>query len=296
MNIHGCLDNLSIKMGSLYGDKVKFFREGIDSDPLTEMPGALEIDFTPAEGEGEGEGEGEHTVPVRYGDIEGTARYSVINWTGKGAPAVIFHHGSGETDYINRIRKIFDREQYSDVNVLAVSIPFNRNMKEYLHGIGSLNRFAFLLASSVRLIEELGTHLKSLGSEKIVVSGISLGGWITNLHSSVYASLDEYRPVFAGAALDHLFTDTVYRKMTASPAREHPEAVKEALNFEDAFRAKNPANVYPLLAKYDQYIRFERQKGIYLPENITVLDKGHITGSMDIPALREHLFGEALSR
>ena len=40
MNIHSGIDALSIKMGSLYGDKVKFFREGIDSEPLTEMPGA----------------------------------------------------------------------------------------------------------------------------------------------------------------------------------------------------------------------------------------------------------------
>ncbi|MFW5747932.1 MAG: hypothetical protein ACOCX6_03940, partial [bacterium] len=185
------------------------------------------------------------------------------------------------------------REEHSHINVIAVSIPFNRNMKEYLHGIGSLRRFAFLLASSVRIIEAIGARLRNLGSEKIVVSGISLGGWITNLHYSLYGTSNEYRPVFAGAALDHLFTDTVYKGMTAALAREHPAALKAALNFEDAFRAKSPHNVYPLLARQDQYIRFERQKDIYRPENTTVLEKGHITGSMDVDALREHIFNKA---
>ena len=290
MNIHSCIDTLSIKMGSLYGDKVKFFREDIESEPLTEMPGALEIDFSPVEGAGE------YSVPVRYGDIEGIARYNIINWADKKAPSVLFHHGSGETDYTRRIRKIFRKEEHAHINVIAVSIPFNRTMKEYLYGIGSLRRFAFLLSSSVRLIEGLGVWLKTLGFEKIVVTGISLGGWITNLHYSLYGSLDEYRPVFAGGALDHLFTDSMYRKMTAFPAREHPEKLKEALNFEDAFRAKSPNNVYPFLARHDQYILFERQKGIYLPENTSVLEKGHITGSMDANALREHIFGKLLSR
>lgn len=283
------MDILSIKTGSLYGDKVKFFREGIEAVPLREMPEGVELDFSPAEKEGE------YSVPVRYGDIEGIARYSLLNWAGKKAPGLVFHHGSGEINYTQRIRKIFQREKHSRINVIAVSIPFNRSIKEYLYGIGSLGRFSFLLASSVRLTESLGVWLKNLGSEKIAVSGISLGGWITNLHYSVYGSLDEYRPIFAGAALDHLFTDTVYKEMSASPAQEHPEIIKEVLNFEDAFRAKNANTVFPLLARYDQFIRFERQKEIYLPENVTVLEKGHITGSMDVKALRKHIFDKAFS-
>jgi len=59
---------------------------------------------------------------------------------------------------------------------------------------------------------------------------------------------------------------------------------------------KNPDTVFPLLSRYDQFIQYERQKGIYLPENITVLEKGHITGSMDFKALREHIFGKAFSQ
>jgi len=282
-NIHTGIDRISTGIGSLYGEKVRFFREGIESPRLIEIPAALEMDFS-----GFTE-EGEYRIPVRFGRLEGTARYFLIHRAGPHKPSLIFHHGSGETNYTSRIRRILPEPFLSRINLIALSIPWNRNMKEYVYGIGSLERFAFLLASSVMLMEFLGRRLREMGSGKLVASGISLGGWITNLHYSIYGSLDEYRPIFAGAALDHLFTDTVYRSMISREAGAHPEVLRRVLNFEDLFRLRDPRRVFPLLARYDQYIKLERQRGIYLEEQISILEKGHITGAMDRNALREHL-------
>ncbi len=281
--IHQSIDRLATGLGSLYGEKVRFFREGIESPPLIEMPATLEMDFS-----GFTE-EGEYHIPVRYGRMEGIARYSLLHWAGKHKASLIFHHGSGETHYTARIRKTLPASMSSGINVIALSIPWNRNIKEYLHGIGSLERFTFLLASSVRLMESLSHRLRERGSGKIVASGISLGGFITNLHYSIYGSLDEYRPIFAGAALDHLFTDTAYRTLTSREAREHPEALRNALNFEDLFRIRDPRRVFPLLARYDQYVELERQRSIYLEDQVSILNKGHITGAMDRRVLRDHL-------
>lgn len=283
MSFHSAIDNLSTGIGSLYGDKVRFFREGIRSISPAEMTAALEMDFTPSSGEGE------YRVPVRFGAIEGAARYSVIHWTGGGKPTIIYHHGSGETKYDARIRQILPEQVRDGFNLIALSIPFNSSMKEYLHGIGSLERFVFLLSSSVRLAEHLGAWLREQGDGKTLLSGISLGGWITNLHFGIYGTMDEYRPTFAGAALDHLFNSTVYRGMISAEAREHPRVLEEALNFEELFRKKSPEKLFPLLARHDQYIRFERQKDIYLEKQVSVLEKGHITGALDTKALREHL-------
>jgi hypothetical protein len=233
--------------------------------------------------------EGEYHVPVRYRSEEGIARYSLLNWAGGDKPSLIFHHGSGENKYTARLRKILPRTVQSGMNILAVSVPYNRNMKEYLHAIGSLERFAFLLASSVRLFESLGLWLREQGKGTITASGISLGGWITNLHFSIYDSLDEYRPIFAGAAVEHLFTNTVYRKMATPEARKNPEVLRKVLNFEDLFLSRDRRKVFPLMARYDQFIRLERQSRIYLPDQITIIDKGHITGAMDVKSLREHL-------
>lgn len=177
----------------------------------------------------------------------------------------------------------------SRINLIAVSVPFNLSLSEYLYGIGHLERFVFLLASSVQVTECLGDWLRAQGTGRIVVSGISLGGWVTNLHYSLYGCLDEYRPLFAGAALDHLFTDTVYRKLTSREARDNPKVLRQALNFETAFQSRDSQSVFPLLARHDQYALFERQRRIYADAQLSVLEKGHITGSMDTRSLREHL-------
>ena len=283
MNRHITMDRLSIGTGTLYGDKIRFFREGLDSESLLDITRDLVMEFTgPTE-------EGEYHIPVRFRSEEGIARYSLLNWAGGTQPALSVDHGGGETNYTARLRKILSGPIRSRINILAVSIPHNRNMKEYIHGIGSLGRFAFLLASSARLIESLGLWLREQGTGKIVASGISLGGWITNLHFSLYSSLDEYRPIFAGAAVEHLFTDTVYRKMASPEAQGSPEILRKVLNFEAPFQARDRQKVFPLMARYDQFIELERQSRIYLPEQITVLDKGHITGAMDVKSLKEHL-------
>src|SRR6056297_1986682 len=284
-NIHQSIDRLTTGLGGLYGEKVRFFREGIESPPLIEMPAALEMDFSSFTEEGE------YRIPVRYGRMEGISRYSLLHWAGPQRPTIIFHHGSGETNYTARIRKTLPASMISGINLIALSIPWNRNIKEYLYGIGSLERFVFLLASSVRLMESLGHRLRELGSGKIVASGFSLGGFITNLHYGIYGSLDEYRPIFAGAALDHLFTETAYRSLTSREALEQPEVLRQTLNFEDIFRLRDPRRVFPLLARYDQYVELERQRSIYLDDQVSLLDKGHITGAMDRRVLRDHLLG-----
>ena len=283
MNRHRLVDTLSVSSGSLYGKRIHFFREGLQSQSVMEVPAALEVELSPSSEEGD------FRVPVRFLSLEGVARYSLIHWAGGDRPSLIYHHGSGETEYTARIRRILPMPIRSRINLIAVSVPFNHSLKEYLHGIGHLERFVFLLASSVRLTECLGDWLRAQGTGRIVVSGISLGGWITNLHFSLYGRMDEYRPIFAGAALDHLFTDTVYRKLTSREARDNPEVLRQALNFEAAFQSRDNQIVFPLLARHDHYIRFERQRRIYADSRLSVLEKGHITGSMDTKSLRAHL-------
>ncbi|MDC7226048.1 MAG: hypothetical protein PQJ61_04705 [Spirochaetales bacterium] len=283
MNIHKTIDRLSVKMGNLYGENLRFFRDGIESEPLREITRKLEIDFVPPTTEGE------YHYSVSYKSWKGTARCTLLNWAGKNKPCLIFHHGSGETNYSDRIMKILSKPICSQINLIAVSIPCNRTMKKYLNGIAKLERFCALLGSSVRVFESINNWLLNMNTGKVVASGISLGGWVTTLHFSLYNSMDEYRPIFAGAALDHLFTDSVYGSLCSAAARENPSILNEVLNFEGDFNARDAGSVFPLLSRYDQYIDFDRQKKIYSEKNLNIIEKGHVTGSMDMKALREHL-------
>lgn len=294
MNIHVLTDRLVAAAGGMYGDRMKFFREGCESPHVSEIIRELGLDFiTPAQAQDRGNRNGgEYRIPVRYGDIEGIARYRVLDWAGASARSIIYHHGSGETRYADRIRKIASAMDGNGAcNLVAVSVPFNSGMKEYLHGVGSLARFAFMLASSVRLTEEIVRYLRFLGAERISCAGMSLGGWITNLHHTYFDSCDEYLPIFAGAAPDHLFSDTVYTKLLAEAVRseENFRRIREAINFEQDFAQRSNANVYPCMARYDQFIRLERQAGIYRPGQIRLLERGHVTGAAARKELAGHL-------
>ena len=301
MNVHALTDRLVAAAGGIYGDKMKFFREGCESPHISAMIRDLEVDFiTPAEAqrrnggglEEGGPGSEDYRVPVRYSEIEASARYRLLQWSGPAARSIIYHHGSGETKYTARIRKIAAAMDGTEsVNLIAVSVPFNSSMKEYLYGVGRLDRFAFMFASSVRITEELVGYLKSLGAERIACAGMSLGGWITNLHHSYYNSCSEYLPIFAGAAPDHLFSGTVYSKMLADAVRrpENLQRITEALNFEQDFAQQSNDNVHPCMARYDQFIHFDRQTGIYRPEQIRILERGHVSGAAASRELARHL-------
>lgn len=221
MNPHKLADELVAALGGLYGDRTKFFREGSESPHVSEVVAETQVAFprdTPiAEGE-------EHSVPAAYGTHSAPARFTLLRWQEPTAPTLIYHHGSGESKYTARIRRIAaemdaalqgpDNRQ-RQANIIACSVPYNSSLKEYLSGVGRLDRFVFMLAA--------------------------------------------------------------------------------ALNFEGDFESRGNQNVYPLMARFDQFIRLERQSGIYRPEHMSLLDRGHTTGSVAYKRLGNQLAAQLQS-
>jgi hypothetical protein len=175
-------------------------------------------------------------------------------------------------------------------NLIILRAPFhNQATGDYAVKLGDLANFVAMLAVSVTLVQRLVTRLKQQSDQPVLVTGISLGGWVTNLHRTYFNSADRYLPLLAGAALAELFLTSAYHHLTGRLARENPDKLRQILNFEDAFRQVKEENVYPLLARYDQYIQYDRQKGCYGQQPIQVLEKGHITAAMASDKLRKHL-------
>lgn len=282
MRRHTTLDALVASLGSMYGESLKFFSEGVESPPLDALVEGMTASMpAPA-------GTGEYPATITLDGETVETSYSVEQWEGATAPTLIFHHGSGDIPYYRRLRRILRAagaggNALPGANLIATSSPYNRTRREYFAAIRDLRRFAMLIAGSAVLIEGLRQALPQ--SSRLVVSGISLGGWVTNLHHACFDTAQEYRPIFAGAALDALFTNSAYSALTSKRALADPETLERCLNFEEEFNGKPGDRVFPLLARYDQYITLERQGGIYLPENVTITDKGHITGTADSEAL-----------
>ena len=308
MNLHKLADEMVAAIGGMYGDGTKYFRDGTESAHVSDVIAETSVELGKPGAPPVLEDGQEMLARTVYGTFSAPARFSVLRWAGSSAPTLIYHHGSGESDYTARVRRIAEWMDgssgasgrspgatgaqtvvYGPANIIACSVPYNHSLKEYLVAVRRLDRWVFLLSASVRLTEALATYLTEWGCPRVVCAGLSLGGWITNLHHTYFDTCDVYSPIFAGAALDDLFTESIYQKLLASSARDAGERFRATLNFEGDFKARGNQNVYPVMARFDRFIRFERQAGIYRPEQMTVLERGHTTGALAYRRLAGHL-------
>jgi cephalosporin-C deacetylase-like acetyl esterase len=222
--------------------------------------------------------------------------FLVYKWMGEEYPTLIYHHGNLERPFNfhwymkNTFRDIFMRSgQPIEANLIALRAPYHRGSYiRYARNIGHLTNFIALLSVSVRLIEDLISHFKNRTKGRVIVAGISLGGLAANLHRTYFNSADVYVPLCAGAALADVFTTSAYRKVI-NIVYENEQAIQEIIDFEEEFRKVKTENVFPLLARYDQLFRFERQRASYEGYPVEVVDKGHWTAALSSKALRRHI-------
>ena len=291
MNVHELLDVGTIELGAALARDAKFFTRSLDSRPLVEVV----TESRARVGDIHRAGERTVTVDTPVGAFE--AAYMPWQWRGPDYPTLIYHHGSGERPFdfgrfsSNSFRRLFvAADEAMPANLVAVRAPFHdgSNM-DYARAMGDLENFVGMLAASVGLVDALGRRASERTGSPILASGISLGGWVVNLHRACFDTVDRYVPIFAGAALGEMFVSSVYRKMTAEPAQRRPDHLREILDFEAEFTTAGADDCFPLLARYDRIVEYDRQRPSYEGMSLSVLDKGHVTGSLATDGLREHI-------
>lgn len=293
---HELIDIGTVQLSALFLRDAKFFSRSLGSRPLVEVASESEAAVADLRSAGE------RTVPVDTPVGAFEAAYVPWQWRGPDYPTLIYHHGSGERPFdfgrfsSNSFRRLFvATDEAIPANVVAVRAPFHdgSNM-DYARAMGDLENFVGMLAASVALIDALATQASDRTNSPVLASGISLGGWAVNLHRACFDTVDRYAPIFAGASLGEMFVSSIYRKMTAELARRRPDHLREVLDFEEEFRAVEAANCAPLLARHDRIIEYACQRSAYAKMSLSVLDTGHITGSLATARLREHVL-DALS-
>ncbi|MFB6130061.1 MAG: hypothetical protein ABEJ28_04465 [Salinigranum sp.] len=289
MNRHELVDAVTIAASAVALRNARFFARSVESPAIREAVSGSRL--SPDSIRPEGISEVVAATPV--GGFRGA--YLAWNWVAPDAPTLIFHHGSGEDPFdfgrfsANSVRRLFTAEGLDAINLIAVRAPFHdRSSREYARAMGELTNFAGMLATSTAIVDALTTALRERGCPTVLVSGISLGGWVTNLHRAFVGGADRYVPIFAGAALGEVFATSTYRRMTGESARARPRRLRETLNFERVF-VESGADCSPLLARYDRIVEFETQRPCYRGTPLAVIEKGHVTGSLATAALRDHL-------
>ncbi len=290
MNRHEILDIATVTASALFVRNRGFFSRSLESPSIQEgVPNTVSTvgDLKPGTVQ-------EVTATGPAGEFQ--AGYLVHHWEGSDVPTLLYHHGSGENPFgfsrfnSNSFRRLFSPASGFDANLIALRAPFHdRSPREYVRSMGELENFVGMLATSTALIQALTERLRDDGCPVILASGISLGGWVVNLHRAYYGSLNRYVPIFAGARLDDLFVSSIYRKLASQSVQENPDKVAAALDFESDFTAVEGDDCDPLLARYDRIVEFESQSPCYAGLDLGVLEKGHVTGSLATDALRNHV-------
>lgn len=290
MNKNILYDRLTAIAGAILAGRNKFFSKSVQSGSFADYIPDIEMETPSLE-----EGISHLTASTPEGELD--AAFYVQQLKGKEYPTVIYHHGSAEKPFDfrwfakNTFRSVFlDAEEPPEANIIALRAPFHGDsLRGYKDKMCYLSNFVAMLSVSVVLTQKLISALRRKDYGPVAVSGISLGGWVANLHRAYFNSADIYLPLLAGAALDELFITSYYRKLAGKPARENPDVIRKLLNFEDDYMKVEDDNVFPLMGRYDQFIQYPRQKLCYGGRSINVLEKGHITASLAAGALRGHI-------
>lgn len=291
MNLHSLLDDLSIRRTAIAVGADKYFARSLNTPSVAVMAQALDLHLPPLHGEGR------YDVPLHTLAGPTDPAFLVARWRSNQHPTLIYHHGNRESPFVvrgrttNTFKRIFlDAAPAVEANLIVLRAPFHTlSTRAYMRTLGDLRQFVALLASSVRLMETLVQYCRDLGSPRIVAGGLSLGGFVSNLHRTLYRSADAYVPLLAGAAFDHVFLHSSYRHLTGRLARDNPQALRDVLNFEPAFSAVPAPGLHPLLARHDRVAVLLRQRGAYDGAPLAILPKGHVTAAFDAPALRRHI-------
>lgn len=274
-NIHVIIDWAT----SIFSGNVPFSK-GVESRSFKEHVDAVKLQIQPWQGEG--------MYEVEAQTLEGTMypAFRIYRWYSDTAPTLIFHHAAFEYPFDGVFKKIFDNAclKKLKVNLIVVRTPFHRKSgNELLEGVETLSKFIATMAVSVKLTEELIEMVKKRGVSIIEVSGISLGGVISNRHHILYNSASFYVPVIAGMAHEYLFIE---KKTPDTVLSQREETIKTHLNFTDEWNKLDSSNVFPILARYDLYSRLDEQGATYGTCQVEVWERGHITTALSFRALR----------
>lgn len=282
MSIHGLIDRASTTLGSRF--MAKAFREGLETAPLQEHLDSLELSLPNIEEEGEYG----VTASTLAGELD--ALFRIAQWRGSNYPTVIYHHGAAETPFDYGFKKIFPLKKIDiKANLILLRAPFHESLKDYKAGIVNLNNYLAMIATSISLIERLTAYIREESSDLIVISGTSLGGYITNFHHIFFDSASYYVPLLAGVNMYHTLFESIYAKGVVATSAADKEKLNELLNFTAEFAEQDNSNVYPLLAADDQIVRLDVQEKSYGDVPVQTFAKGHVTGALAGTAIRDHI-------
>ena len=296
MNVHSLIDAVIVNLTKKFAGKKRFFSENIESPRISELVKTISFDIPKINRVGLYKVE----VDTPAGIL--TPQFKVQKWLGSQYPTYIYHHGNSERPLKirpfarNTFYKIFVREKIPvQANLIALVsplhvMPVGKMQKSYR----DIRYITSSLSSTAVLVEQIIGQLRKNGSGKISVCGISLGGFVTNIHRAFFNTADFYIPLLAGAALGEIFIRSDFEALTSDLFKENHNKVRAIMNFDKEFMMVSKRNVFPLLGRFDRFIELETHVKCYGSHPLKIINRGHATAAFSAKTLREHILDSSL--
>ena len=219
------------------------------------------------------QGEAMHEFTIRsLGETVGL-KVRVVRYCNPTAPLIIYNMGGGEAPFDSTVNRMY--QEPPDYNVVVIEAPYQRDKKQLEASFDDLNNYVAMLAMTVKMNEHVLQWRQFKDARIRLVSGSSLGGFITNRHHLVYNTADIYAPFVAGTRHGDIFLTVMDQ---SAVVKSNPQRLKDLLNFEAAWRdnASSHGNVYPQLGRFDQLNRLALQAPSYGDMPIDIWQGGHM--------------------
>lgn len=198
-------------------------------------------------------------------NVIGIYRRNVDN---KDAPNVIFVHG-WRMNSINRIDEIYLKDFMNlGFNMYYFTMPYHleRNSTDSLYNgelmiSADVNRSLMSVQQAVSDLRSLIRWIKATSKGKIILIGVSLGGFLTNLTCAVESDIDAAISVFYANNLAHTIWNTIPGKYIKQDFERNSSFTYSDLN--DCWKIITPSSFKPVIPKenillfsaiYDKYI------------------------------------------
>lgn len=187
------------------------------------------------------------------------------------APNIIFVHG-WRMDSLDRMKDMFHSQMMNDLkwNMYYYTLPyhFQRKPKESLYSgeymiSADIPRTVQSIRQSVVDLRALIQWIKANKKGPVVLIGVSLGGFITNLTATLEPEIDALVSIFYANRLSYSIWNTIPGKFIREDLEHHGMSYTDLIRF---WRITEPSQSMPKIkkdkillisAKYDQYVHFE---------------------------------------
>ncbi|HNW81832.1 MAG TPA: hypothetical protein PKG52_02975 [bacterium] len=295
MNIHIFIDRAIVHLMKLVSGKRRIFSKSIESLPFEELIRTISLKVPVINGEGLYEVEAQTPQGIM------NPAFKVVRWLGNDYPTFIYHHGNSEKPFKirrfarNTFFKVFlNTNDPVEANLIALCSPMHTiPVSEYQRKMTELGNFTSALSVMAVLVENIISQLKPEVTKPIIVSGISFGGFVTNLHRAFFNTADKYIPLLASSSFELVFYQSIFKNLASELVLQNPEKLRQIVNFDEKFMENKNKNLFPLLGRYDQYINLEEHSKCYEGHPLVIVEKGHVTTAFSAETMRNHIFTNA---